>query len=54
MRNVSGVNFKAEYAPRRPGDAAEILIPAEQKSKYFYGNRTLEQMCESAYKMELK
>ena len=54
MRDVSGVNFKAEYAPKRPGDAAEILIPPEQKSKYFYGNRTLEQMCESAYKMELK
>jgi len=54
MRDVSGVNFKAEYAPRRPGDAAEIVIPAKQKSKYFYGNRTLEQMCESAYKIELK
>ena len=54
MKDVSGINFNTEYAPRRPGDAAEILIPAHQKSKYFYGNRTLEQMCESAYKMELK
>jgi UDP-glucose 4-epimerase len=53
MRDVSGINFKAEYAPRRPGDAAEILIPAEQKSKYFYGKRTLEQMCKSAYEIEL-
>jgi len=52
MRDVSGINFKAEYAPRRPGDTAEVIIP-EQKSKYFYGNRTLEQMCESAYKIEL-
>jgi UDP-glucose 4-epimerase len=54
MRDVSGINFKTEYAPRRPGDTAEVLIPPEQKSKYFYGKRTLEQMCESAYKMELK
>ena len=54
MKDVSGIDFNTEYAPRRPGDAAEILIPAHQKSKYFYGNRTLEQMCESAYKMELK
>jgi len=53
MKDVSGKNFKVVESNRRSGDTAEVLIP-EQKSKYFYGNRTLEQMCLSAYKMELK
>ena len=53
MRDVSNQEFKVVESDRRSGDTAEVLIP-EQKSKYFYGNRTLEQMCLSAYKAELK
>ena len=53
MKKISGQDFKVVKSPRREGDTAEILIP-EYKSKYFYGNRTLEDMCLSAYKIELK
>jgi UDP-glucose 4-epimerase len=53
MKEISGQDFKVIESPRRKGDTAEVLIP-EHKSKYFYGNRTLEEMCLSAYKMELK
>ena len=53
MKEISGQDFKVIESPRRKGDTAEVLIP-EHKSKYFYGNRTLEDMCLSAYKMELK
>jgi UDP-glucose 4-epimerase len=52
MKDVSGQNFKVIEAPRRKGDTAEVLMP-EHKSKYFYGNRSLEDMCLSAYKKEL-
>jgi len=52
MKDVSGNNFKVFNSERRQGDTAEVLMP-EQKSKYFYGNRTLEDMCLSAYKAEL-
>jgi len=53
MKEISGQDFRVIESPRRKGDTAEVLIP-EHKSKYFYGNRTLEDMCLSAYKMELK
>jgi len=53
MKDVSGIDFKVVESNRRSGDTAEVILP-EEKSKYFYGNRTLEDMCLSAYKMELK
>lgn len=53
MRRVSGVDFKAIFGDRRPGDVAVLSISDNQKSDYFEGNRTLDDMCLSAYKMEL-
>jgi len=56
MKSVSGVNFKTNNANKRPGDPAEVLIPIEnEKSHYLYKEmKTLEDMCLSAYKAELK
>jgi len=54
MRRVTGVNFKAVVGDRREGDVAKLSISHNQKSEYFEGKRTLDEMCLSAYKMELK
>jgi UDP-glucose 4-epimerase len=29
VKRVSGVDFKVEIAPRRPGDPAQIIAPSE-------------------------
>jgi UDP-glucose 4-epimerase len=54
MKKVSGIDFNVLNGDRRKGDSAVTLIPGE-KSTYLYKDlRTLEEMCESAYKIELK
>jgi len=53
MKKVSGVNFNVVKGDRRNGDSAITLIPGE-KSHYLYKQlKSLEEMCESAYKIEL-
>jgi len=53
MKKVSGVNFNVVKGDRRNGDSAVTLIPGE-KSHYLYKQlKSLEEMCESAYKIEL-
>jgi UDP-glucose 4-epimerase len=54
MKRVSGVDFTVEDAPRRDGDAAIITVPSDKVSDYMKVTGTLEDMCLSAYKMELK
>lgn len=53
MKIVSDVDFQVVEGPRRPGDTAELIMP-EDKSVKYYGKRTLEDMCMSAYQMELR
>ena len=53
MKNVTGVNFKVIEKSRRDGDVASLLMPRNIQP-YIDCNRTLEDMCLSAYKMELK
>lgn len=53
MKIVSEVDFQVVEGPRRPGDSAELIMPEDKSIKY-YGSRTLEDMCMSAYQMELK
>jgi len=55
MKRVSGKDFEVNDAPRRAGDPAIISIPVGQKkSGYIQCKRTLEDMCLSAYNMELR
>jgi len=52
MKLASGVNFKVEYGPRRPGDPAKLTV--DKPSKYVNIQHNLIDMCKSAYTMELK
>jgi UDP-glucose 4-epimerase len=52
MKNVSGKDFAVEFGPRRLGDPAELTV--ESTSKYVNVKHTIEDMCRSAYEMELK
>ncbi len=52
MKNVSGKDFAVEFGPRRLGDPAELTV--ESASKYVNVKHTIEDMCRSAYEMELK
>lgn len=52
MKRVSGVNFTVLEGPRRDGDADVILMPRDQEN-YVKPQYSLEDMCLSAYKMEL-
>lgn len=52
MKNVSDVRFKTEYGPRRDGDPA--ILKVDTVSKYVKINYSIEDMCRTAYEMELK
>lgn len=53
MRRVTGVNFDYDFGPRRAGDPGYLASP--EVTKYMTDTpRSLEEMCLSAYKMELK
>lgn len=51
MKRVTGVDFKVNDGPRRPGDVAKLIM--EHKSDYAQCTRSLEDMCRSAYEVEL-
>jgi len=52
MKKVSKIDFKVIEGPRREGDADIILMPREQEN-YVVPQYSLEDMCLSAYNMEL-
>lgn len=52
MQRVTGVDFKYDFGPRRAGDPAYLAAPSV--SKYMTKKpKSLEEMCLSAYNMEL-
>ena len=53
MKEVTGIDFEVREGPRRPGDVAKVLIPTGKISEYTFINKTLEDMCLSAYQAEL-
>ena len=53
MKLVSGVNFQINEGPRRQGDTAVTLMPGNIE-KYIDPYYSLEDMCLSAYKAELR
>ena len=54
MKEVTGINFNVDYGPRRAGDVASIHLPKDQISVYLDYKHTLNDMCRSAYEIELK
>ena len=52
MKEVTGVDFPVEFGPRRSGDPAKLLV--DTVSKYVKIDHDLNDMCYSAYTMELK
>lgn len=54
MKNVSGIDFKVVEGPKRDGDAPSITVPNGLISDYIKCEKTLEDMCLSAYKIELR
>jgi len=54
MKEVTGVNFNVIEGPRRDGDTPSVTVPNGLLSEYIQCSRTLEDMCLSAYKMELR
>lgn len=54
MKKVSGIDFKVIEGPRRDGDAPSITVPNGLISDYIKCEKTLEDMCLSAYKIELR
>jgi UDP-glucose 4-epimerase len=53
MNKVSGKTINVIESPRRAGDAPVLCIPNGQKSDFIECKRTLEDMCSSAYHVEL-
>lgn len=53
MSRVSGRSIDVVESPRRAGDAPVLSIPDGQKSDFIDCKRTLEDMCASAYEVEL-
>lgn len=51
MQRVTGKDFPVKFGPRRAGDPP--IISAPNVSKYFTPTKSLEDMCMSAYVMEL-
>ena len=51
MKRVTGKDFKVVEADRRPGDTPVLIV--DNPSKLLNCEKTLEDMCLSAYKMEL-
>lgn len=54
MKKVSGIDFKVVEGPKRDGDAPSITVPNGLISDYIKCEKTLEDMCLSAYKIELR
>ncbi len=54
MKKISGVDFSVVEGSRRAGDVSSITIPNGMLSEYINCERTLEDMCLSAYKSELR
>jgi UDP-glucose 4-epimerase len=54
MKKVSGIDFKVIEGPRRDGDVPSITVPNGLISDYIKCEKTLEDMCLSAYKIELR
>lgn len=54
MKKVTDVDFKVVEGPRREGDTSTVTVPNGLLSEYIKCSRTLEDMCLSAYMMELK
>lgn len=52
MKEVTGIDFPVEFGPRRSGDPAKLLV--DTVSKYVKIDHDLNDMCLSAYTMELK
>jgi len=54
MKKVSGIDFKVVEGPKRDGDVPSITVPNGLISDYIKCEKTLEDMCLSAYKIELR
>lgn len=52
MKRVTGIDFEIKFGKRRSGDPAKLVV--DNLSKYVSINRTLGDMCRSAYSMEKK
>jgi UDP-glucose 4-epimerase len=52
MKKVTGVDFEVVESPRRAGDPPSLKV--DNPSKFLNCERTLEDMCLSAYNMELQ
>jgi UDP-glucose 4-epimerase len=53
MKSVTNIDFEVREGPRRAGDSASIIVPPDMLSQYTICNKTLEDMCLSAYQSEL-
>jgi UDP-glucose 4-epimerase len=53
MKSVTNIDFEVREGPRRAGDSASIIVPPGMLSQYTICNKTLEDMCLSAYQSEL-